>query len=104
MKFPQLAVGARFRYQGKIYCKTSPLAASAADGSQRMIPRSASIEALDGPDTPTPAASPLQQALDEHHALGRALLAQAAEGGDAALAPLLQQLDIAYAELLRRVG
>lgn len=49
MKFPKLAPGARFRWQGELYRKTGPMTAHAeAGGGQRLIPRSALVEALDG--------------------------------------------------------
>jgi len=105
MKFPQLAIGARFRYQGDTYCKTSPLAADGPDGAQRMIPRSAVVEALqDGDDAARPAAvTPLQQALDDYHAQCLALLREAAESGPAALDVLSRRLDQAHAALVAAI-
>ena len=48
MKFHQLCAGARFRFDGRIFQKISPLKASdVSDGSQRLVPRSAEIVALD---------------------------------------------------------
>ena len=48
MKFHQLRPGARFRLQGTTYRKVSPLkAASEADDSQRLVPRSAEVALLD---------------------------------------------------------
>jgi len=48
MKFLQLRPGTRFRYQDRVFRKTSPLKATdEADGTQRLIPRSAQVTALD---------------------------------------------------------
>lgn len=47
MKFPQLPVGSHFRWQGERYCKTGTLTAHAADGTHKLIPRSARVEPLD---------------------------------------------------------
>jgi hypothetical protein len=42
MKFPQLPIGQSFTWQGEVYCKTSPIAAThISSGQTRMIPRSA---------------------------------------------------------------
>jgi hypothetical protein len=105
MKFPQLPIGARFRYQGDIYCKSSPLAASGPDGAQRMIPRSATVDPLqEGDDAAAPpVGSPLQQALDDYHAQCLALLREAAESGPAALDALSRRLDQAHAALVAAV-
>jgi hypothetical protein len=51
MRFPQLAVGARFRYAGKTYRKTSALLAKAEDGDLRVIPKYAELEPVDGSAT-----------------------------------------------------
>ena len=49
MKFYQLRPGAQFRFGDRTYRKISPLKASDdSDGSQRLIPRSAEVVALDG--------------------------------------------------------
>ena len=103
MKFPQLPVGARFRYQGEIWCKTGPLAASGAGGASRMIPRSASIEPVEG-DASTPSRSPRQQALADHHQACSTLLREAAEAGPQALPALRQRLEQAHAALVAAVG
>lgn len=48
MKFHQLRPGAQFRFRGRTYRKISPLKASDdSDASQRLIPRSAEVTALD---------------------------------------------------------
>lgn len=48
MKFHQLALQARFRYQGKVYRKVSPLQAHCEeDATQRLVPRSAVVAPLE---------------------------------------------------------
>jgi hypothetical protein len=44
MKFGELVVGAGFEYRGRTYVKTGPLTAQAAEGGDRIIPRSARVE------------------------------------------------------------
>ncbi|MGB5198723.1 MAG: hypothetical protein WBN68_07565 [Sedimenticolaceae bacterium] len=55
MKFHQIPPGAAFRYKDTVYRKVSPLkGANEADGSHRLIPRSAEVTLLDegGPAVP----------------------------------------------------
>ncbi len=48
MRFPQVPIGQRFRYQGQLYSKTGPLTASEeGSGAQRMIARAAEVELID---------------------------------------------------------
>ncbi len=48
MKFHQLPLQARFRYQGKIYRKVSPLQAHCEeDATQRLVPRSAVVAPIE---------------------------------------------------------
>jgi hypothetical protein len=48
MRFPQLPLGQRFRYQGKIYRKTGPLTASEEGvGNSRLIMKSAQVTPLE---------------------------------------------------------
>lgn len=54
MKLHQLAIGARFEFQGKVFTKTGPITA-AEHGGQQMIPRHADLKAL---DLPEPALAP----------------------------------------------
>jgi hypothetical protein len=105
MKFTQLPIGARFRYQGRLYSKTSPLAASAEDGAQRLIPRSATVQ----PAEPTSEAAPSaphdrRAALDDYHASCVALLGEVAEAGPSGLQGARTRLDEAYRALLARLG
>jgi len=46
MKIHQLAIGARFLYQGEEYVKTGPMFGTGSSG-QKLIPRSAVVQALD---------------------------------------------------------
>jgi len=56
MKFTQLQMGQRFRYQGKVFSKITPLMAQAEGAdNQKLIPRSASVEPL---GTPSEQATP----------------------------------------------
>jgi hypothetical protein len=52
MKFQHLAIGARFEFEGKVYVKTGPVAASSGQGGQRLIPRYANLIPLDGSTPP----------------------------------------------------
>lgn len=63
MKFPQLPVGARFEYEGRVYVKTGPISAASEQGGQRMIPRHAVLRPVDG--TPEPAPPKAARTLDE---------------------------------------
>jgi len=59
MKFPQLAIGDAFSWQGEIYVKTGPIAAThSASGQNRMIPRSALVSPLGAVVAPTPPPAP----------------------------------------------
>lgn len=73
MKFPQLPIGARFRWQGELYRKTGPMTAYAETGAgQKLIPRSAVVEPLqDGAAEPPAAAA--RFTADEVQAALRAL-------------------------------
>jgi hypothetical protein len=66
IKFLHLQTGQQFEFQGVHYTKVAPLIASNnANGSQRMIPRSAAVTVLQG-DTLTQATSTTSQ---QHPAL-----------------------------------
>ena len=49
MKLQQLAIGARFEYEGAVYVKTGPLTAASEEAGQRIIPRYAILRPLDAP-------------------------------------------------------
>lgn len=52
MRFPQLPIGQRFRYQGRVYCKTGPLTASEEDtGQSRLIMKSTEVTPLDAAES-----------------------------------------------------
>jgi len=55
MKFQQLALGARFEFEGTDYVKSGPLTATSAAGLQRMIPRFAVLKPLDAAQPTAPA-------------------------------------------------
>ncbi|MEJ2693505.1 MAG: polysulfide reductase chain A [Candidatus Thiodiazotropha sp.] len=49
MRFPQVAIGQRFTFQGRQYTKTGPLTASEEHtGKQRLLARSAEVTLIDG--------------------------------------------------------
>ena len=53
MKFPQLAIGARFTFEGKTYTKTGPLTAcEQAGGKSQLMRKSAVVEPLDQAQEP----------------------------------------------------
>lgn len=97
MKFPHLPIGSRFRFDGHLYTKTGPVAASDETGKTRMIPRWAVLQPVDGeapPPPPKPARrldeAAVLQAFEAYHA-GCAQLLQDVPGGAAALAALREQ-------------
>jgi hypothetical protein len=89
MKFPQLPIGARFEFEGKLYVKTGPIAAVSEEGGLRMIPRWAVLRPLDGS---APGASPrplanldgerVRVAFEDFHGECERLLASAVEHED----------------------
>lgn len=46
LKFHQLAVGQRFRFDGVEWVKVGPLIVQNGDGKQRLMPRSAKVEPI----------------------------------------------------------
>jgi hypothetical protein len=56
MKFQLLPLGSRFEFEAKLYVKTGPLTATAEEGGQRMIPRSAVLKVLAAPVVEKPKA------------------------------------------------
>ena len=90
MKFSQLPMGARFEYEGSVYVKTSPIAASGETGAKKMIPRYAVLKPLDG----TPKSEPRKvRSLDE---------AKVMAAFDAFSADCARLLDIATADTTQR--
>lgn len=55
MKFQQLALGARFEFEGAAFVKSGPLTATSEAGQQRMIPRFAVLKPLDTAQPVAPA-------------------------------------------------
>jgi hypothetical protein len=76
MKFQQLAMGARFEYEGKGYTKIGPLTAINEAGEQRMIPRFAILAPLDGAVAET---APARNCLLEETVVAAAMAAYHSE-------------------------
>lgn len=79
MKFLHLQVGQQFEYRGEHYTKVAPLIASNnADGSQKMIPRSAAVTIQGEQSTPTKgqanANHPSLEILERYHRTALAVL------------------------------
>lgn len=49
MKIQHLPIGARFEFDGQIFVKTGPMTAASEAGGQRVIPRYATLRALEAP-------------------------------------------------------
>lgn len=101
MKFHQLRPGARFRLRGAIYRKVSPLkAASEADDSQRLVPRSAEVALLDDAGTALVETLPENLSRASVEAALDALLAACRRGAERTDPPLsetqLTQLEQAF--------
>ncbi len=80
MKFPQLAIGQRFQYEGGVYTKTGPLLAHAEEsGRSRLIPRCAEVMPL-APGAP--AAVPRHTAALDPESVRRAFAAYEAAARD----------------------
>lgn len=90
MKFSQLPIGTRFEYEGKVYVKTSPIAASGETGAQKMIPRYAVLTPLDGQAKPEPRKA---RSLDE---------AKVTAAFDAFSADCARLIDLAAADTTQR--
>jgi len=55
MRFPKLAIGQRFSFNGRTYSKTGPLTATdEATGKSQLIRKSAEVSPLDGSDEERP--------------------------------------------------
>ena len=70
IKFLHLQIGQQFEYRGTHYTKVSPLIASNnADGSQKMIPRSAAVTVQGAEETSTNAEHhhPALDILERYH-------------------------------------
>ncbi len=112
MKFHLLPVGGRFRLDGDMYVKSTPLVATHLDsGRDRLIRRSAVVEPADAAPDPAPPdrmaldAGALERALSDYHGRCRDCL-QAVRAG---LPPergkeLERQLESAWDGLRRDLG
>jgi len=60
LKFSQMAVGTRFRFEDAEWVKIGPLTAQSAQGRQRLMARSALVQAIAAPESgdALPLASP----------------------------------------------
>jgi hypothetical protein len=108
MKFPQLPLGARFRWDGELYRKTGPMTAHAEAGrTRKLVPRSAVVEPVEGsnpapPSTEHFSALAVQAALDAYQDSLRAY-AETLEGPRrAALEQQMDAAERAFGEALRR--
>lgn len=85
-KFYLLAVGARFRYDGRLFTKNAPLTATDEQGSQRMIPRSAVVEPIEAapraPAVQNPVRDLLAAAAEDYHRACLGLVGQLAGSTD----------------------
>lgn len=113
MKFHQLRLGARFRYQDKVLRKVSPLrGAGETDETQRLIPRSAEVTVLDDDGKAVAARLPDKLAgASVQAAIAQFLIAceQAINHAEPALsdvqqAQLLQAVNAAGNDLMARLG
>jgi hypothetical protein len=111
MKFSQLPIGTRFRFEDKLYLKRTPLQADPVDGgARRLIPRSARVEPLgDTPRRPAPAARepiPVAQLTTVMDALGGELADIITHSGlDAeATQSALERLRRAFEQARQRLG
>jgi hypothetical protein len=79
MRFGQVQIGQRFRWQGQGFCKTGPLTAHADEGGdQRLIPRSAAVEPIEADQAVSAAPTiPRGTALSALDALGAEIEAAA---------------------------
>lgn len=103
MKFHQVTIGSHFHYQGKHYCKTGPLVATADDGSQRMVPRAATVSTADQPTAETTPRTPLHDSLQRYHQRNLDLL-QDLQMPETDRQRLLASLEKHYREMLAELA
>lgn len=108
IKFLHLQIGQQFEFQGDHYTKVAPLIASNnANGTQRMIPRSAAVTLLQD-DKPTTHAStstddhPALAVLERYHQTALAEL-QALGGDEAKTGAARARLDGVRDELAKAI-
>jgi hypothetical protein len=89
MKFQQLPLGARFEFEGQVYCKTGPMTASSEAGGQRMMPRWADLRVLDGLARPRPRQVPESLDADRVRAAFEVFVAELSELVEAERQPAL---------------
>lgn len=100
MRFPQLAIGQRFRHRGINYLKTGPLTArDEATGAERLMRKSIQVEPLAADPRPPNPAETADQAgcqawLDDYRAgLRQAVTELADPAGRVSLEALLRLLN-----------
>jgi len=113
MKFHLLPTGRRFRLDGEIYTKVTPLLGeNVRTAEQRLIRRAANVEPLDGAETTTAAAPPrpipafqVAAALRAYHAECRSALDEIERDlDDEPMRGLRQRLEAAHRACLERLG
>lgn len=101
MKFQQLAVGARFEFQGKVHVKTGPLTATAEQGGQVLIPRYAVLKPLDLPEPELPGAALRRIDVGRVRKAFEAFYAVAVKNADPAAEAALAAARVAFFEALK---
>ncbi|MHB1175927.1 MAG: hypothetical protein ACYCZJ_12465 [Sulfuriferula sp.] len=100
MKFQHLPLGTQFKFEGKIYTKTSPLVAAAEDGTgQRVIPRYAMLKYVGEPVCAAGAAISRQLDPDKVRAAWASYEADALRLLEAACGDDASRCDVLKAEL-----
>ncbi|BAZ93141.1 P pilus assembly protein [Thiohalobacter thiocyanaticus] len=105
MRFHQLRIGDRFRFEGELYTKHNALlAVHATSGRQQLIKRSAAVEPCPPETAGTPArrevpAAAVLAAFDAFYAQCRQLLAEC--GNDVQLDARLEQARRAFLDRLQ---
>lgn len=105
MKFLHLQVGQQFEYRGEHYTKVAPLIASNnADGSQKMIPRSAAVTVQGEHSTQAKAQAnanhPSLEILERYHQTALAEL-QSLSGDEAKVGAARARLESLKEELVK---
>jgi hypothetical protein len=101
VKFQQLAVGARFEFQGKVHVKTGPLTATAEQGGQVLIPRYAVLKPLDLPAPEAPGAALRRLDAGRVRQAFEAFYSVARENADPAAETALAAARVAFFEALK---
>lgn len=106
IRFTHLQIGQQFDYQGAHYTKVAPLIASNnANGTQRMIPRSAAVTLLSDEQGAAAADNPIHPALAVLQRYHQAALAelQALSADEAKVGAARARLDRLRSELEKAI-